>query len=153
MSHPVIAAAPHTGIQEAWGLMRSHQVKALPVIDDDRNVVGIVAHADFVRIASNLQPASGLGQRLRKMLLRQGGNSTAKTVADIMSSPAQLASEQQPVIALVPLFSAGGHHHLPVVDAQGQLTGIITQTDLIRVLASTVAPALQEGLTHESMAA
>lgn len=39
---------------------------------------------------------------------------------------------------LVPLFSHGGHHHIPIVQGNGVLVGIITQTDLVKALAATV---------------
>jgi len=44
----------------------------------------------------------------------------------------------QPVMELVPLFSRGGHHHMPIVDGQGRLAGVITQSDLVRALATAL---------------
>jgi CBS domain-containing membrane protein len=35
---------------------------------------------------------------------------------------------------LVPVFSTHGHHHLPVVDEELRLVGIVTQTDVLRAL-------------------
>ena len=32
----------------------------------------------------------------------------------------------------------GGHHHLPIVDLEDRLVGVITQTDLVRTLAVAV---------------
>ena len=32
------------------------------------------------------------------------------------------------------VFSSTGHHHLPVIDADQRLVGILTQTDLVRAL-------------------
>ena len=46
--------------------------------------------------------------------------------------------ETRPVIELVPMFSRGGHHHVPVLDDDGHLAGIITQTDLVRALYRAV---------------
>ncbi|MNW19629.1 CBS domain protein [compost metagenome] len=39
---------------------------------------------------------------------------------------------------LVPLFSQGGHHHIPIVDEQDRLVGVITQTDLVCTLATAI---------------
>ena len=44
----------------------------------------------------------------------------------------------QHAMDLVPLFSHGGHHHLPIVDLEDRLVGVITQTDLVRTLAVAV---------------
>jgi len=55
-----------------------------------------------------------------------------------MSYPVQVARSVQHAMDLVPLFSQGGHHHIPIVDDVDHLVGIITQTDLVRTLASAV---------------
>jgi CBS domain-containing membrane protein len=56
-------------------------------------------------------------------------------VGEIMSLPVQVARVGQHAMDLVPLFSQGGYHHIPIVDGGGHLVGIITQTDLVRTLA------------------
>lgn len=55
-----------------------------------------------------------------------------------MSTPVQMAGTAQHAMDLVPLFSDGGHHHIPIVDTNARLAGIITQTDLMMALASAV---------------
>jgi CBS domain-containing membrane protein len=71
------------------------------------------------------------------------------TVGEIMSHPVQVARTDQHAMDLVPLFSHGGHHHIPIVDAGERLVGVITQTDLVRTLAIVVqgrdGPAGQGG--------
>ncbi len=135
MSAPVLSVESHVLLQDAWALMRRKQIKALPVVDAERHVIGIVTVADFMRLA-NLDLHNGLGQRLRALVMGRGIN--PKAVQDIMSSPVQTAQAEQHAMDLVPLFSHGGHHHIPIVEGYGQLVGIITQTDLVRTLAATV---------------
>jgi len=137
MSAPVHAVVPGTALADAWTLMRRQAVKALPVIGPRRDVVGIITVADFMRLA-NLDTHEGVGERLRKLIL--GRSRQPDQVASLMSTPAQQVQAGQPLMDLVPLFSKAGHHHFPVVDEQGQLAGIITQTDLVRALAWAVAP-------------
>lgn len=132
MSQPPMAVEPGDALQEAWARMRRAQIKALPVVDAQGAVLGIVTMADFMRLAS-LDTHEGLGQRLRTLIRgRSGGLSR---VRDIMSRQAQVVNARQHVMDLVPLFSRGGHHHIPVVDAQARLVGVITQSDLVRALA------------------
>ena len=135
MSTPALFVQGNAPLQEAWALMRREQIKALPVIDAERQVVGIVTVADFMRLA-NLDLHDGLGKRLRALVM--GRSTKPKVVHDIMSRPVQTAQADQHAMDLVPLFSHGGHHHIPIVDAQEQLVGIITQPDLVRALAATV---------------
>lgn len=135
MSKPPLAVEAGVSLKDAWALMRSQQVKALPVVDAHRLVVGIVTVADFMRLA-NLDMHEGLGQRLRTLVMGRSGQPAS--VGEIMSHPVQVIEEQQHAMDLVPLFSQGGHHHIPVVDTRQQLVGIITQTDLVRTLAGAL---------------
>lgn len=138
MSNPPFAVEQGVALQDAWALLRREQIKALPVVDGERQVVGIVTVADFMRLV-NLDVREGLGQRLRTLVMGRGKNPTQ--VNGIMSAPVQVAQASQHVMDLVPLFSHGGHHHIPIVDPQQRLVGIITQTDLVRALARAIQAA------------
>ena len=136
MSSPVHAVVAETPLKDAWALMRKHAVKALPVVDGARRVVGIVTVADFMRLA-NLDMHEGMGQRLRSLIM--GRPKRPEQVQGLMSSPVQQVLSEQHVMDLVPLFSEAGHHHIPVVNDAQELVGIITQTDLVKTLAAAVA--------------
>jgi CBS domain-containing membrane protein len=135
MSKPPLAVEAAVSLQDAWALMRAQQIKALPVVDDDRRVIGIVGVADFLRLA-NLDVHEGIGTRLRALFLGRRGQ--PKIVEELMVSPVQVGSAQQHAMDLVPLFSHQGHHHLPIVDESQRLVGVITQTDLVRTLAGAL---------------
>ena len=135
MSRPPLFCEPAVALKDAWALLRSENIKALPVIDAQQQVVGIVTVADFMRLV-NLDLHDSVGRRLRNMIL--GGDKKPKRVLDIMSAPVQTALTGQHVMDLVPLFSHGGHHHIPIIDDAGHLQGIVTQTDLVRALARAV---------------
>ncbi|MCO4240483.1 HPP family protein [Acidovorax facilis] len=135
MSRPPFAVEAGISLKDAWALMRAQQIKALPVVDAQRLVVGIVTVADFMRLA-NLDMHEGLGQRLRMLVMGRTGQ--PQNVGEIMSHPVQVAHVGQHAMDLVLLFSQGGHHHIPIVESEGRLVGVITQTDLVRTLAAAV---------------
>ena len=135
MSRPPFAVEAGISLKDAWALMRAQQIKALPVVDAQRLVVGIVTVADFMRLA-NLDMHEGFGQRLRMLVMGRTGQ--PQNVGEIMSHPVQVAHVGQHAMDLVPLFSQGGHHHIPIVESEGRLVGVITQTDLVRTLAAAV---------------
>lgn len=137
MSAPVHAVAPDVRLKDAWALMRKEHVKALPVVDPEGLVVGIVTVSDFMRLA-HVEMHEGIGQRLRSLVM--GRTQQPKAVSELMSQPVQTALQDQPVMDLVPLFSEAGHHHIPIVNAQKELVGIITQTGLVQALAKAVVP-------------
>jgi CBS domain-containing membrane protein len=131
-----------TGLSDAWALMRRCQVKALPVVDRARRVVGIVTVADFLRHA-RLDEHPGLATRLQTMLRpsKMSHSERPEVVGQIMTRQVRVASGQRHAVELLPLFSEAGHHHLPIIDQENRLVGILTQSDLVRALSNAVRPA------------
>lgn len=132
MTRAVIAVEYGTLLEEAWALMRRHRVKALPVVDRARRVVGILTQADFMRHA-DLGGYRGFDERLRRFIRRSGRTHAdkAEVVGQIMTAPAQTATEETPVVELIALLGGAGHSHIPIVDGEGRLTGIVAPRDLI----------------------
>lgn len=135
MSQPVFAVEPGVPQKEAWALMKQERVKALPVVDADGVVLGIVSISDFVRQAT-LDAPEGVAQRIRHLVT--GRSAQKAKVEALMETETQVVEASCLLVDLVPLFSTGGCHHLPVVDAQHKLVGIVTQTDLIRALSAAI---------------
>ena len=117
MARPAITVLAHSPLPQALGLLHQHQIKALPVVDAQARLLGIVTRADIERCANNA-PA---------------------LVASVMTQPVRHAMADQRLTELLPLFASTGHHHLPVLDAQQQVVGVLTQSDLIAALST--APA------------
>ncbi len=112
MARDVQTVRATDSLYRARMLMHHHHVKALPVVDDGRRVVGIVTVYDlFTLDVVDLDP-----------------------VAKVMSSPVTTVGLDTPVARLVELMTDLGLRHLPVVDDEGRLAGIVTRTELIAVL-------------------
>ncbi|MDE2120938.1 MAG: HPP family protein [Betaproteobacteria bacterium] len=121
MSRDVVRVGPETGIERARMLLERHAIKALPVVDEQGVLRGIVS--------------------LHDMLMRGAG---ATTVGQIMTREVLTTRRTCPVAELVAWFADYGLHHLPVVDNAGHVLGMITQSDLIAALYATgfsAAPA------------
>jgi CBS domain-containing membrane protein len=128
MSSPVVAVSATTRASQAWGLLRQRGIKALPVIDANRRVIGIVTRADLVdkrafRSVSVLPPVV---QRWFKP-----GRASAPVVGALMNPDVRTVTAKASFAELLPLFANDGHHHIPVVDAEERLAGMITEADLI----------------------
>ena len=139
MSREPITAQYGTPLEEAWTLMRARRVKALPVIDPAKRVIGIITTADFMRHA-NLEQHDSIRERVRSLVRASGATHSDKpeAVGQIMTRQVRVASATQRVTDLVTLFSTEGHHHIPVIDGNQKLVGIITQSDLVRALYRAV---------------
>lgn len=112
MARDVETVDPDDSLYRARLLMNRHHVKALPVVSGDRQVVGIVSIADLF----NFDVAD-----------------LAK-IATVMSSPVTTISDDAPVADIIHLMTDQGVRHVPVLDANGHLVGIVTSAELIAVL-------------------
>jgi CBS domain-containing membrane protein len=143
MSREPVAVQFGTLLNEAWALMRARGIKALPVTDRARRIVGIVTMADFMR-SVDLDHREGIGERLRALMRLSGTTHTDRpeVVGQIMTRKVQVARADRFLIELAPLFSQKkGHHHIPIINSEQRLVGIITQSDLVRALYRAVQPA------------
>lgn len=125
MTHKVITVDIHTALPDAHKLMRSHKIRRLPVMDGDK-VVGIVTRSD-IREASPSEATSLSVWELQYLLGKL-------TMADIMTRrPVVIlpGASIKEAARLMYTHKIGG---LPVVDTDGQLQGIITESDIFRVL-------------------
>jgi CBS domain-containing membrane protein len=136
MSRPAITVEFGTPLAEAWALLQQHRIKALPVVDRVQRVIGIVTRADFLR-AAEAERREGIAGRLQSLLKPSPGTHATKpeVVGQIMTRQVRVASADRPIAELVPLFSATGHHHLPIVGDEARLAGILTQSDLVKALS------------------
>ncbi|HDR9203199.1 TPA: HPP family protein [Burkholderia vietnamiensis] len=127
MTKHAIEVSASTSVTAALTLLDRHRVKALPVVDGEARLIGIVTRADLTRPWRRPPP---LWQRLSARLPQSFGGQPA-SVASVMTRDVACVPQTMPITALVPLFTHSGHHHIPVVDASRRLVGIITQTDLV----------------------
>jgi CBS domain-containing membrane protein len=136
MSTDPVAVSFGTPLQEAWSLLRQRHIKSLPVLDNARRIVGIVTQADFMREAG-VDPRPLWAQRMRDWLrpTPTSHSDKAEAVGQIMTRQVRVVSQDRPIGDLLPLFASTGHHHVPVIDAERRLVGIITQSDVVRALA------------------
>ncbi len=135
MSRDVVTVEFGTYLEEAWGLLRGHRIQALPVVDRARRVIGVVTLVDFMKHAG-LDRHEGLGRQVREFLRRSPllHSDKPEVVGQIMTAPVRTASVDQHIVELVPLLSDLGLHHIPVVDAERRLVGMVTQSDLVAAL-------------------
>ncbi|PMS16622.1 hypothetical protein C0Z18_22535 [Trinickia dabaoshanensis] len=126
MSRDAVSVSSETSAAAAWRLLERHRIKALPVIDEAKRVVGIVTRTDFVgRTAFGLR-----GPRGKRWPLWRNPSESYR-VEDLMTPNVRTVDPHLPVAELIPVFAHYGHHHIPVVDGAKRLIGMITQSDLI----------------------
>ncbi len=132
MVRDVVTAEYGDEIEAVWETMRRRKLKGVPVIDRARRVIGVVTIVDFLKRADAHRAHPRFFDRLRSFLRRTPGMTTDKpeVVGHIMASPAITATDDMHIVSLIPLFSEHNIHHVPIVDHDRRLVGMVTQTDL-----------------------
>lgn len=135
MSRDLVTAEYGTELEEAWARLRFHKIAAIPVLDPFRRVIGVVTLVDFLKRA-NLKTYETFEDKLIKFIRRTPGDASDKpeVVGQIMATPVKTVSTDMHIVELVPLLSDQGLHHVPVVDKEKRLVGMVTQSDLIAAL-------------------
>jgi CBS domain-containing protein len=125
--HPRTVLA-ETPLKEAARTMVRAGLGALPVIDDDRRVVGMVSEREVIRHLLTMQVFSGAD--VRSALSPHAG---PRTVRDVMSRQVMCVAPEQPIAEVASLMSNKDVDRVPVV-REGQLVGFLTRGDIVRKL-------------------
>ena len=139
MTRDVVAVAPDTRLGEAYNLMRSHHIKALPVTNEQAAVVGIVTQTDFLDKAAWATGKPVTRSRRRWTLVGSSGSAPNDTVKDIMTTPVKTVAPDAPLADAIILFADQGLHYLPVTHGDDKLAGILSQSDVLAAMLADPA--------------
>ncbi len=114
MTAEVVTVTLDTRFKALADLMAIHHVSALPVLDPEGRVAGVVSNVDLLR-EEEFQEAPGRAAR------------------DVMTSPAVTVPPDATIVSAVRLMDRHRIKQLVVVGASGRLAGIVTTHDLLRV--------------------
>lgn len=77
--------------------------------------------------------------------------STIPTAADIMNRTVHTLAPTQPIVDAVQTLLARGFSGAPVVDASGQVVGVLSEKDYMRVLAASAFHGVPDGAVADHM--
>ncbi len=125
MTRDVITITPDTSLHEAHRLMTEKRIRRLPVVDHGK-LVGIVTLGD-VRSA---EPSAASTLSVWEM-----NNLLANLkVSEIMTREPTTISQEATISTVAEIMLERKFSGLPVVDEQGKLVGIITESDIFRLV-------------------
>ncbi len=124
-----------TEVEEAWKLMHREKLKALPVVDRSKRVIGIITWHDFFKFVT-VNANETFQEKFRAFIRRTPDISTDKpeSVGHIMTSPVTILKESAHIVDLIPLMSNQGSRQIPIVDSENRLVGMVYQANLIAAL-------------------
>lgn len=147
MTRDVIAVSPQTQVREIVELMMKNRISAVPVVDANQRVLGIVSEGDLMRRVEN-QTETRHSWWLKSLF--SGENDAAvyikshgKKAEDIMSADPVTISEETPLHEIAQTLEKHHIKRMPVV-RDGRLVGIVSRANLLQ--------GFSVGYTEESVA-
>ncbi len=124
-----------TEVEEAWSIMHNEKLKAMPVIDRARRVIGIITWNDFFKFI-NINANESFQEKFQTFIRRTPDISATKpeSVGHIMTSSVSVMPESTHIAALIPLMSNQGYRQIPIVNNENRLVGMVYQANLIAAL-------------------
>lgn len=128
MSQPAIVIEWGASILDASALMEAQQVRRLPVVDDENIIIGIVSSGDVREAISVYSTASPYAPDQDEILLG---------VDEVMTTPALTVIPDVTLLEVVRFLVEHKVSGIPVVDVGGHPLGMITESDIFRLLIQT----------------
>ncbi|MFF0725933.1 CBS domain-containing protein [Streptomyces sp. NPDC004134] len=131
MTRTVVAVGPEASFKEIAEAMRKWQVSALPVLEGDGRVTGVVSEADLLPKEEYRDSALSVADRDRwpEGIVKAG----AVVARDLMTTPAVSVRADATLAEAARAMAVRRLKRLPVVDGEGHLTGVVSRGDLLKV--------------------
>jgi CBS domain-containing protein len=142
MTKRVVTVGPETPVQQVAQLLLERRISAVPVVDADGRVLGIVSEGDLIgrpeigparRRSWWLALLGGTGESAAEYVRTHGGHAK-----DVMTRAVVTVREDAPLGDVARLLEERRIKRVPVV-RRGKLVGIVSRADLLRALASAKA--------------
>ncbi|WP_372379324.1 HPP family protein [Vibrio natriegens] len=127
MTENILALTENDSVYEGLNILQKNKFSAIPVINRDKEIVGIFSLVDFLLYVEKRKINSFVG------LYLLAKKKTSKTIGQYMKRNLISMHEDQHVARLIPYLTSG-FHHIPIVNSKSQLVGMVTQSDLIEFL-------------------
>ena len=138
MTSPVITTQSESTIEEAAKLIIDHGVSCLPVLDEKRNLVGILTHTDFgfhrryLPMTDHLYTLMGswVDPDTLEEVARTGSN---KIVKDVMTQPVVTTQENASISEIADVMLREKISRVPVMKGNN-IIGIVTRHDFVKLM-------------------
>jgi CBS domain-containing protein len=152
MTRDVTSVRPEATYREVVDALVDHRVRAVPVVDAQDRVLGVVSEADLLHKVEAV--GAGRPRTLRWQARTAAAKAEAATAAQLMTAPAVTVEPTARIADAARRLEARRVKRMPVVDARGRVVGIVSRRDLLRmhtrpdadVRADIVENVLRHGL-------
>ncbi len=139
MTKTVITGRPDTTVEQAAELMTRNRISAIPVLDDEGGIVGIVSEGDLMRRVEGAKDKTrswwlsffSESETNAKSFVQERG----QHLKDIMTTQLITVTPDTPVSQIARLLEKKHIKRVPVVE-DGKLVGIVSRANLLQALAA-----------------
>ncbi|MFF5488812.1 CBS domain-containing protein [Streptomyces virginiae] len=128
MTHTAIAIGREASYKEIVELLHEWKVSAVPVLEGEGRVVGVVSEADLLPKEEFRREEPILPDQLD-----EASKAGAVLAEDLMSSPAVTVHADATAAEAARIMARKGVKRLPVVNEVGMLEGVVSRSDLLKV--------------------
>lgn len=122
MSRSVILVVDDSSVATAWRTLHEHRIHQAPVVDENRQLVGIVSERDLLT-AIDVEDGEVVGARQR-------------LVRDVMTTPVVSAAPVTDIRRIASVMLDKGVDGVPVVNETGRAIGFVSRSDILRAVIS-----------------
>lgn len=149
MTKPVVSVTADTRVRHAVDLMVDRRLRAVPVVDPARRLVGILTNGDLVGragLGARLELLRAMSEDARGAVLDRIGPDLS--VKDAMTAQPLAINETQTVAVATHLMAEKRIKRLPVTGPDGRLVGILSRSDVLRAVGETFPHDADEDSGH-----
>ena len=151
MTAKVVSVSKDTPVHEVVGLLLKYRISAVPVIDEARQVLGIVSEGDLLRPEGTSHHGARQPWWLTAVLASQGlsyDTLRGRTAGDVMTRDVYSVDEEASLSEIAELLERRHIKRVPVL-RNGKLVGIISRANLLHGLASTIIEHHEPGAAKD----
>lgn len=127
MTEDVIALQPDDSLARLRDLFYERQIRHMPIVDGDGQLVGLVSQRDLLR--NSLVDQVDVPEAVEQAVLER------LQVRDLMTSQVEGVRPDLDIREAAQIMLEHKYGCLPVVDGERHLVGILTESDFVRFLA------------------
>jgi CBS domain-containing protein len=131
MTTPAICVTPRARFKDIVKLLDRYGISAVPVVDEDRHVVGIVSEADLI-LKEDLAAAEHPRHESRRHEAERA-KAEARLGWQLMTPNVLTVGPTAPLSAAARLMHENAVKRIPVVDEEARLVGVVSRHDVLKV--------------------
>ncbi|MFI9297109.1 CBS domain-containing protein [Streptomyces gardneri] len=133
MTREVVSVHGDTPFKEIVRTLSQNQVTAVPVVDGEGRVVGVVSEGDLLRKTADQAAAPGGPPAVPNLETWERAKAEGTRAEELMSAPAVCARPEWTVVEAAQLMEVQRVKRLVVVDGDDHLKGIVSRRDLLGI--------------------